>query len=96
MTIVKLQSIPSGRSRVFIDDDGRITLINHLTRIVEINPEGWLIVYGLYQATIRKHIAAFAKEYTSLDFKTLKKCFENGLSINIHTGKVIETKKLTW
>lgn len=94
MTIVKLKSIPYGQAQVITHEDGSITLVSYTTHVVDINAEGWLTVHGLYSMTTRKHISAFAKEYTSFDYQTLKKLYEGGLSINIETGEVISTKYL--
>ena len=94
MTIIKLKSIPYGQAQVITHNDGSITLISYTTHVVDIDKEGWLTVHGLYSMTTRKHISAFAKEYTPLDYQSLKKCYENGLSINIYTGEVVDTKSL--
>ena len=94
MTIARLRSIPTGQVRVITHDDGSTTLVSYTTHVVDIDKEGWLTVHGLYSMTTRKHISAFAKEYTSFDYQTLKKCYEDGLSINIYTGEVVDTKSL--
>lgn len=94
MTIVNLKSIPDGQAQVITHEDGSITLFSYSIHVVDINAEGWLTAHGLYNMTTRKHISAFAKEYTPFDYQTIKKLYENGLSINIETGKVVDTKSL--
>lgn len=83
----KLKYCPYGKAYVVIDEHNAITLVSYCTTVVVIDPQGWLTCSGTYSATTRKHIGAFMKEYTTLDYYTAKHAFENNYTINIHTGE---------
>lgn len=87
MTIRKLSTMPYAQAHVE-NDNGTTILVSYVTPIITIRPDGWTTITGLYSMTTRRHIGAFAKEYTPFDYHTFKKCFEDGLAINIHTGEV--------
>ena len=90
MTIRKLSAMPYAQAHIEISDEGVITLFSYVTRVAEIDTDGFLTVFGLYSMTTRKHIGAFVKEYTPcFDYQSAKACYEGGYKINIETGEVI-------
>lgn len=90
MTIRKLSAMPYAQAHIEISDEGVITLFSYVTRVAEIDADGFLTVFGLYSMTTRKHIGAFVKEYTPcFDYQSAKACYEGGYKINIETGEVI-------
>ena len=90
MTIKKLTKMPYAQAHIEIQDDNSINLFSYVTLVATINNNGWLNVYGLYSNTTRKHISAFMNEYTCLDYKTAKMCYEENIRINIYTGEIDE------
>ena len=90
MTIRKLSAMPYAQAHIEISDEGVITLFSYVTRVAEIDSDGFLTVYGLHSMTTRKHIGTFVKEYTPyFDYQSAKACYEGGYKINIETGEVI-------
>lgn len=89
MTIKKLSRMPYAQAHVEIHD-GTISLFSYVTMVADIDKDGWLTVYGLYSNTTRRHISAFMKEYTGLDYYTAKQCYTDNHRINIHTGEIEE------
>ena len=90
MTIRKLSAMPYAQAHIEISDEGVITLFSYVTRVAEIDADGFLTVFGLHSMTTRKHIGAFVKEYTPcFDYQSAKACYEGGYKINIETGEVI-------
>lgn len=86
----KLSKIPYGNVKVRLWDDGSKSLVSYSTTVAEIDKDGWLVVYGLYSITTRKHISAFMSEYTSMDYYDAKKSYCNNYKINIYTGEIME------
>ena len=87
MLMVTLKKMPYAQASVQILETGenfRCNLISYTTCVAHIIDGGWLIVNGLYSATTRKHLSAFASEYCNTDYYTLKKCYEKNLAYNIH------------
>lgn len=89
MMIRKLSAMPYAQAHVEITPDGTTTLVSYTTDIITIRPNGWATVSGLYSMTTRKHISAFAKEYTSFNYATFRDIYEKSLALNIHTGEVV-------
>lgn len=90
MTIRKLSAMPYAQAHIEISDEGVISLFSYVTRVAEIDADGFLTVFGLYSMATRKHIGAFVKEYTPcFDYQSAKACYEGGYKINIETGEVI-------
>lgn len=85
---MKLSTMPYAQATVILHTDGSITLRSYVTDTACITADGWLIIFGLYSATTRRHIGAFVKEYAGLDYKTARTIYENRLLYNIHTGEV--------
>lgn len=90
MTIKKLTAMPYAQAHIEIDNDNNKTLFSCVTRVAELTDDGWLTVYGLHSMTTRKHISAFMREYTNLDYHTAKAAYEGNYRINIYTGEVEE------
>lgn len=84
MTTARLSKMPYAHAAVrFYAED--IALYSYDTCVALINKEGWVIVGGLYSATTRRHLSAFASEYCNTNYYTLKRCYTDGLRYNIHT-----------
>lgn len=85
-----LSSMPYAQAHVHITPDGYIYLISYATTAATITPDGILTIHGLYSPTTKRHIGAFMKEYCHLDYQTAKFLYENGVSLDIETGEIIE------
>lgn len=81
-----LKYMPYARAYV-VEQYGCIKLYSYTTNVLTINQDGWLIVYGLYSQTTRRHISAFMKEYTKYDYKLAKRIYENEQRFNIYSGE---------
>lgn len=84
----KLAKIPYGQAAVRILP-ARISLISYATEAACIIGE-WVYVNGLYSATTRRHLSAFAAEFCNTNYYTLKKCYEQRLKFNVRTGEFAE------
>lgn len=88
MIFVKLKKMPHAQAQVQILETGenfRCNFISYKTCVAHIINGGWLLVNGLYSATTRRHLSAFAKEYCETDYNTLKRCYTQNLAYNIRT-----------
>ena len=90
MEIKVLSAMPYAQAHVRIGDDGSVYLISYTTLVAEIDPEGWLRVYGLYSQTTRRHISAFVREYAGCEYSLAKLIYEDDMVYNIHTGEVLD------
>lgn len=90
MEIRVLSAMPYAQAHIRIGDDGSIYLFSYTTLVAEINPDGWLYVYGLHSQTTRRHIGAFVREYANCDYSLAKLIYEDGMVYNIHTGEVVD------
>jgi hypothetical protein len=91
LTIVRtrpLEIMPYAQAKVRIYEDSTAVLVSYATEVAAIDGEGWVRVRGLYSATTRRHISAFAREYRT-DYYKLKKCYEQKLTYNIYTGEFV-------
>ena len=86
----KLKYCPYGQAYVTVDENGAISLVSYSTTVIVIDPMGWLTCYGTYSATTRKHIGAFMKEYTNMNYYNAKDAYLNNYTINIYTGEIIK------
>ena len=85
-----LMYCPYGSAGVKIHGDGSIDLISYKTRVITIDPDGFMEVTGTYSATTRKHIAAFLREYApAFRYQDAKELARTGDKINIYTGEVL-------
>ena len=93
ITIKKLSTMPYAQAHVELMPDGSKELFSYMTRVVSVDAEGFVTVYGTYSATTRKHISAFAKEYLApLDYYNIKDAYEGEYKINYLTGEVVDYK----
>lgn len=83
-----LAAMPYAQARIKKNVFGGYYLVSYETTVLHLSHNGWLHVFGLYSATTRRHISAFMKEMTSLDYQTAKRCYENGWDINVNTGEI--------
>ena len=84
---VTLKKMPYAQAKVQIVESGanfRCNLISYSTCVAHIIDGGWVLVNGLYSATTRKHLGAFAAEYCGTDYQTLKRCYEKNQAYNIY------------
>ena len=88
--IKKLKTMPYAQAHIEIIDDTQY-LYSYYTLVATVrteNGEKWIRCYGLYSATTRKHISAFAKE-NGLQFTDFKSIAGNSYEMNMSTGEVI-------
>lgn len=90
----KLSAMPYAQAHVEISANNTITLVSYTTDIITIRPDGWAFIYGLYSMTTRRHISAFAREYTPFEYATFRHCYEKSLAINIYTGEIRPEKEV--
>lgn len=90
MEYKKLKYCPHGQAYVTVDEHGAISLVSYSTTVIVIDPMGWLTCSGTYSATTRRHIGAFMKEYTNMNYYTAKDAYLNNYAINIYTGEIIK------
>ena len=91
MTIIRtrtLELMPYAQAKVRITDSSTAILVSYVTEVASIDSEGWVRVRGLYSATTRRHISAFAREYRS-SYAKFKRCYEEKLTYNIYTGRFV-------
>lgn len=84
----KLKGMPYANAYVEIDEYGAITLVSYTTKVITIDPQGWLTCTGTYSQTTRKHISVFMREYTKLSYQHAKDAFMEDYTINIYTGEI--------
>lgn len=87
--ITTLSAMPYAQAKVHITEN-TVYLMSYKTVAVYIDPQGWLVVNGLYSATTRKHIGAFMREYANADYQLAKQLYTDGYMYNVHTGEVIK------
>lgn len=90
-----LKYIPYGNAHIEINN-GNVALVSYVTKVAEIDADGWLTIRGLYSMTTRKHIGAFVKECVifpngeHMTYQDAKWLYEHGNRFNIHTGEIQE------
>ncbi len=89
MTTRKFAAHPYANASICNFNDGTISLVSYRTTVLEINPEGWLTVNGLYSMTTIKHIGWFMKEVCGLTYQHAKRVYTTGEKFNVYTGEVI-------
>ena len=88
--IKKLKTMPYAQAHIEIHDNPQY-LFSYYTLVATVrteNGEKWIRCYGLYSATTRKHISAFAKE-NGLQFTDFKGVAGGSYEMNMSTGEVI-------
>ena len=88
MSIDKLKFMPYANAHVKRYSDGGAVMTSYWTDVVLVNSDGWVICTGLYSATTRRHISAFAREI-GLDYYALKQLWCENLAYNLNTGEVV-------
>lgn len=71
---------------VRIFDDDTVQLVSYTTTVIEITPEGWLSVTGLYSMTTIKHIGWFMRE-RGMTYQLAKQLYKDNKEYNIYTGE---------
>lgn len=82
----KLKSMPYAQAHINRTYN-RVTLVSYATTVAEI-VGGVLMVYGLYSATTRKHISAFARQF-GMDYSIAKKCYTDGAGFDMLTREYV-------
>lgn len=77
------------QSHVAILPDGTVQMVSYTTTVIEIDPEGWLHVNGLYSMTTIKHIGWFMRE-RGMTYQLAKQLYKNNHEYNVYTGEVRE------
>ena len=72
---------------VRIFDDDTVQLVSYTTTVIEITPDGWLSVNGLYSMTTIKHIGWFMRE-RGLSYQLAKDLYRHGREYNVYTGEI--------
>jgi hypothetical protein len=89
MMIKKLEKMPYAQAHVEIDEKGNAYLFSYNTLVAGISVDGWCWCRGTYSQTTRRHIGAFAKEYTeNFSYHDFKKMAADNAMINCFTGEV--------
>lgn len=81
-------SHPYAQAALLSYSDGSYALQSYNTIVVEIDPEGWLMVNGLYSMTTRRHIGWFMQEVAHMSYATARGLYQDEMMINIFTGEV--------
>ena len=82
----KLKSMPYAQAHIERGFN-HVTLVSYATPVAKITG-GVLVVYGLYSATTRKHISAFARQF-GMDYSIAKKCYTDGVGFDMLTRKYV-------
>ena len=72
---------------VRIFDDDTVQLVSYTTTVIEITPDGWLSVNGLYSMTTIKHIGWFMRE-RGFTYQLAKQLYQDNKLFNVYTGEV--------
>lgn len=72
---------------VRIFDDNTVQLVSYTTTVIEITPEGWLHVNGLYSMTTIKHIGWFMRE-RGFTYQLAKQLYKDNKLFNVYTGEI--------
>ena len=85
----KFKDHPYAQACVIECEDGYKALQSYDTIVIEINPEGWLKVNGLYTMTTKRHMGWFMREL-GFTYQLAKQLYEDHKEMNIYTGEVID------
>jgi len=75
------------QTHVVIFDDDTVQLVSYTTTVIEITPDGWLHVNGLYSMTTIKHIGWFMRE-RGFTYQLAKQLYNDHKDLNIYTGEI--------
>lgn len=85
----RLKYMPYAQASIIIDND-IVYLKSYSTIVATIDVDGWITCNGTYSQTTRKHISAFAKQYsTRLSYYDFKRCYNDNIAYNYITGEKI-------
>lgn len=73
-------------THVRIYDDNTVQLVSYATVVIEIAPNGWLHVNGLYSMTTIKHIGWFMRE-RGFTYQLAKQLYVDNKEFNVYTGE---------
>ena len=74
------------QSYVAIYPDDTVVMVSYTTTVIEITPEGWLHVNGLYSMTTIKHIGWFMRE-RGFTYQLAKQLYRDNKEFNVYTGE---------
>ena len=74
-------------AREIILPNNTIKLVSYTTTVIEISPDGWLSVNGLYSMTTIKHIGWFMRE-RGMTYQLAKQLYIDSKEMNIYTGEI--------
>ena len=83
----KFKDHPYAEAHVIECEDGYKALQSYETIVIEIDPEGWLHVNGLYTPTTKRHMGWFMREL-GFTYQLAKQLYEDNKEFNIYTGEV--------
>ena len=87
----RLRDMSYAQCGVKIDEHGAITFISYDTKVIIIDPLGWMTCTGTYSQTTRKQIGFFLKEYApNVGYYDAKRCYENHETVNIYTREFVK------
>ncbi len=88
--IKKLNKMPYAQAHIeIIDNTAYLFSYRTLVATVRESDDGlWIRCYGLYSATTRKHISAFASEY-GLKYNDFKEIAYKEYEMNMATGEIL-------
>ena len=89
-TIKKLNTMSYAQAHIEIIDNTQYLFSYRILVATyrQDNDGTWIRCYGLYSATTRKHISAFARE-NGLAFKDFKDIANEDYELNVDTGEII-------
>lgn len=92
--IKKLNAMPYAQAHIEImDNTYYLFSYTTLVAVVRYADDGrWVKCYGLYSATTRKHISAFAREH-GLTYQDFKRLAYQDYEMNMDTGEVLLEEK---
>ena len=74
------------QSYVAIYPDNTVVMVSYTTPVIEITPDGWLHVNGLYSMTTIKHIGWFMRE-RGFTYQLAKQMYLDNKEFNVYTGE---------
>lgn len=84
---MKLTGHKNAQAEVYISNV-RDALWSYNTHVMSIYPDGWVVCFGLYSATTRRHISWFLKEfYPMITYAQVKAMVEGNYEYNYLTGE---------
>ena len=85
----KLETMPYAQAMI-VETLESISLISYVTEVLRIDKAtGWIVCFGTYSQTTRKHISAFCKEFgCGLNYYLMKDIYAKHMKYNIYTGEI--------